>query len=73
MPRFGLSHNTAMFLIYPTGFTQDGTLICVTMTIYPADRDQFRYHFDHVLAEDEYRLQAPAHVDTGRAELTIAC
>jgi GntR family transcriptional regulator len=44
--RFGLPHNAAMFLIYRTGFTSDGTSIRVTVTLYPADRNQFRYHFD---------------------------
>jgi GntR family transcriptional regulator len=44
--RFGLPHNAAMFLIYRTGFTSDGTAIRVTVTLYPADRNQFRYRFD---------------------------
>lgn len=44
--RFGLPHNTAMFLIYRTGFTSDETAIRVTVTLYPADRNQFRYRFD---------------------------
>lgn len=43
--RFGLPHNAAMFLIYRTGFTADRTAIRVTATLYPADRNQFRYHF----------------------------
>jgi GntR family transcriptional regulator len=44
--RFGLPHNAAMFLIYRTGFAADGSAIRVTVTLYPADRNQFRYHFD---------------------------
>jgi len=44
--RFGLPHNAAMFLIYRTGFTADETAIRVTVTLYPADRNQFRYHFE---------------------------
>jgi GntR family transcriptional regulator len=43
--RFGLPHNAAMFLIYRTGFTANGTAIRVTVTLYPADRNQFRYRF----------------------------
>ena len=46
--RFGLPHNAAMFLIYRTGFTAEGTGIRVTVTLYPADRNQFRYHFDNL-------------------------
>jgi hypothetical protein len=34
-----------MFLIYRTGFTAEGTAIRVTVTLYPADRNQFRYRF----------------------------
>lgn len=44
--QFGLAHNAAMFLIYRTGFTDDGTSIRVTVTLYPADRNQFKYRFD---------------------------
>jgi GntR family transcriptional regulator len=44
--RFGLPHNAAMFLIYRTGFKSDGTAIRVTATLYPADRNQFKYSFD---------------------------
>jgi GntR family transcriptional regulator len=43
---FGVPHNAAMFLIYRTGFTADGTPIRVTVTLYPADRNQFRYRFE---------------------------
>jgi DNA-binding GntR family transcriptional regulator len=37
-----------MLLIYRTGFTSDGTAIRVTVTQYPADRNQFKYHFDNL-------------------------
>lgn len=43
--RFDVPHNTAMFLFYRTGFTSDGTAIRVTMTLYPADRNQFIYRY----------------------------
>ncbi len=46
--RFGLPHNAAMFLIYRTGFTANGTAIRVTVTLYPADRNQFRYNFGNL-------------------------
>jgi GntR family transcriptional regulator len=51
--RFGLPHNAAMFLIYRTGFTSNGTAIRVTVTLYPADRNQFRYHFDNLNDEND--------------------
>jgi GntR family transcriptional regulator len=46
--RFGLPHNSAMFLIYRTGFTADGTAIRVTVTLYPADRNQFKYRYENL-------------------------
>jgi GntR family transcriptional regulator len=46
--RFGLPHNAAMFLIYRTGFTAEGTAIRVTVTLYPADRNQFRYRYGNL-------------------------
>ena len=46
--RFGLPHTASMFLIYRTGFTVDGTPIRVTVTLYPADRNQFRYRYDNL-------------------------
>jgi len=42
---FDVPHNAAMFLIYRTGFAADGIAIRVTVTLYPADRNQFRYRF----------------------------
>ena len=42
---FDVPHNAVMFLIYRTGFAADGTAIRVTVTLYPADRNQFRYRF----------------------------
>jgi GntR family transcriptional regulator len=46
--RFGLPHTASMFQIYRTGFTADGTAICVTVTLYPADRNQFRYQYSNL-------------------------
>jgi GntR family transcriptional regulator len=48
--RFDVPHNTAMFLFYRTGFTADGTAIRVTVTLYPADRNQFIYTYDNLSA-----------------------
>jgi GntR family transcriptional regulator len=42
---FDVPHNAAMFLIYRTGFAADGTAIRVTVTLYPADRNEFRYRY----------------------------
>jgi GntR family transcriptional regulator len=49
--RFGLTQNAAMFVIYRTGFTTDGTAIRVTTTLYPADRNQFRYRYGNHLSD----------------------
>jgi GntR family transcriptional regulator len=46
--RFGLPHTASMFLIYRTGFSADGTAIRVTTSLYPADRNQFRYQYSNV-------------------------
>jgi GntR family transcriptional regulator len=46
--RFGLPHTASMFLIYRTAFTADGTAIRVTATLYPADRNQFRYQYNNL-------------------------
>jgi GntR family transcriptional regulator len=46
--RFGLPHTASMFLIFRTGFTADGTTIRVTVTLCPADRNQFRYQYNNV-------------------------
>jgi GntR family transcriptional regulator len=46
--RFGLPHTASMFQIYRTRFTADGTAICVTVTLYPADRNQFRYQYSNL-------------------------
>ncbi len=42
---FGLPHDAAMFVIFRTAFTEDGTAIRVTVTVCPADRNQFRYSY----------------------------
>jgi GntR family transcriptional regulator len=38
---FGIAHDATVFVIYRTGFDQTGTPMRVTVTIFPADRNQF--------------------------------
>jgi GntR family transcriptional regulator len=38
---FGIAHDTTVFVIFRTGFDQTGTPMRVTVTIFPADRNQF--------------------------------
>jgi GntR family transcriptional regulator len=38
---FGLAHDAAVFEIFRTGFDQTGTPLRVTVTVWPADRNQF--------------------------------
>jgi len=38
---FGIQHDATVFQIFRTGFDQTGTPISVTVTVYPADRNQF--------------------------------
>jgi len=45
---FGLPHDAAMFVIYRTAYTEDKTPTRVTVTICPADRNQFRYNYGTV-------------------------
>jgi GntR family transcriptional regulator len=38
---FGISHDSTVFEFFRTGFDQNGTPMRVTVTVYPADRNQF--------------------------------
>jgi len=38
---FGIPHDAAVFEIFRTGFDQTGTPLRVTVTVFPADRNQF--------------------------------
>lgn len=38
---FRIAHDATVFVIYRTGFDMSGTPIRVTVTVYPADRNQF--------------------------------
>jgi GntR family transcriptional regulator len=38
---FGLAHDAAVFEVFRTGFDQTGTPLRVTVTVRPADRNQF--------------------------------
>jgi GntR family transcriptional regulator len=45
---FGLPRDAAMFVIYRTAFTEDGTAARVTVTVCPADRNRFLYGYGEV-------------------------
>jgi GntR family transcriptional regulator len=45
---FGLPTDAAMFVTFRTAFAEDETAIRVTVTICPADRNQFRYSYGKV-------------------------
>jgi GntR family transcriptional regulator len=45
---FGLQRDAAMFVISRTAFTEDGTATRVTVTVCPADRNQFLYSYGKV-------------------------
>jgi GntR family transcriptional regulator len=38
---FGLAHDATVFVLFRTAFDQTGTPLRVTVTVYPADRNQF--------------------------------
>ena len=38
---FGLAHDATVFEIFRTAFDQTGTPLRVTVTVFPADRNQF--------------------------------
>ena len=38
---FGLAYDATVFEIFRTGFDQTGTALRVTVTVWPADRNQF--------------------------------
>jgi GntR family transcriptional regulator len=46
--RFGLPLDAAMFVIYRTAFTEDERATRVTVTVLPADRNQFLYSYGKV-------------------------
>jgi GntR family transcriptional regulator len=45
---FRLPRDSAMFVIYRTAFTEGGKAIRVTVTVFPADRNQFTYSYGAV-------------------------
>jgi GntR family transcriptional regulator len=51
---FGLEHDATVFEVFRTGFDQTGTPLRVTVTVYPADRNQFIVDVGDV-PEPEYR------------------
>jgi GntR family transcriptional regulator len=50
---FGLAHDATVFEVFRTGFDQTGTPLRVTVTVFPADRNQFIVNVGEV-PEPEY-------------------
>ena len=57
---FGITHDSTVFEIFRTGFDQYRTPMRVTVTVYPADRNQFIVNVGDDLPEPEYHVQASA-------------
>jgi GntR family transcriptional regulator len=53
---FGLAHDATVFEIFRTGFDQTGTPLRVTVTVWPADRNQFIVNAGDV-PEPEYQAE----------------
>lgn len=51
---FGISHDTTVFEIFRTAFDQDGKPMRVTVTVYPADRNQFIVNVGDGLPDPQY-------------------
>ncbi len=51
---FGLSHDATVFEVFRTGFDQTGTPLRVTVTVWPADRNQFIVNVGDI-PDPEYR------------------
>ncbi len=52
---FGLTHDATMFEVFRTAFDEAGTPMRVTVTVYPADRNQFIIN-NGVLPDPQYDL-----------------
>jgi GntR family transcriptional regulator len=55
---FGLAHDAAVFEVFRTGFDQTGTPLRVTVTVRPADRNQFIINVGNV-PDPEYSAEDP--------------
>ena len=64
---FGLSHDATVFEIFRTGFDQTGTPLRVTVTVFPADRNQFIVNIGEV-PDPEYLLADEADQQTQASE-----
>lgn len=52
---FGIAHDATVFEIFRTGFDQTGTPLRVTVTVWPADRNQFIVDVGEHLPAPEYK------------------
>jgi GntR family transcriptional regulator len=51
---FSLAHNASMFEIFRTAFDQDGIPMRVTVTVFPADRNQFIVNVGENVPDPQY-------------------
>jgi GntR family transcriptional regulator len=51
---FSLAHDTSMFEIFRTAFDQDGVPMRVTVTVFPADRNQFIVNVGENVPDPQY-------------------
>jgi len=66
---FGLAHDATIFEIFRTGFDQTGTPIRVTVTVWPADRNQFIVNVGEV-PDPEYWLGDSSDDDSSDEQAT---
>ena len=56
---FGMAHDATVFEIFRTGFDQTGTPLRVTVTVWPADRNQFIVDVGE-FPDPQYEVTIPA-------------
>lgn len=62
---FGLAHDANVFEVFRTGFDQTGTPLRVTVTVWPADRNQFIVNVGEGLPPPQYDSDVFADGDPG--------
>ena len=65
---FGLAHDATVFEVFRTGFDQTGTPLRVTVTVWPADRNQFIVNVGEGLPAPRYDSDDPGEPWSGDRE-----
>jgi GntR family transcriptional regulator len=60
---FDIPHDAAVFVIFRTGFDQTGTPLRVTVTVFPADRNQFIINVGDVPGPEYAQADQPRQAD----------